>query len=82
MTKNTSIVLVAAVVGIMIAGTLAIVLPTVAFAKYTEGKGGIGEIGDIGIQKGNANGGSANGGDGGDANGGLAFCKFVKLSCN
>ena len=78
MTKNTSMVLVAAIAGIMIAGTLVVALPTAAFAKSTEGRGGIGEISGISNQKDNANGGNANGGDGGDANGGHATCsKFV-----
>ena len=78
MTKNTSIVLVAAIAGIMIAGTLAVTLPTVAFAKNTDGKGGIDGINGISNQKDNANGGNANGGDGGNANGGHATCyKFV-----
>jgi len=95
MNKNTSKILIAAIAGILVAGTLAVALPTQAFADVTAnggigGAGGAGGVGGAGginigkdsIQKGNANGGSANGGDGGDANGGLAFCKFVKRSCN
>jgi hypothetical protein len=83
MNKNTSIILIAAVAGIMIAGTLAVTLPTAAFALAAP-NGGIGKLGEPGGTGTNggttidgrnsqlANGGSANGGNGGDANGGAA----------
>ena len=87
MTKNTSIVLIAAIAGIMVAGALAVAMPSAAFAE-TGCNGGIGGAGGAGGVAGNggsnevehagggntqnANGGDANGGDGGDANGGNA----------
>ena len=63
MNKNTSIVLIAAVAGIMIAGTLAVTLPTAAFAKITEYKGGIGGAGGAGGLVGNNNRGVGGAGD-------------------
>ena len=81
MNKNTSIILIAAVAGIMIAASLAVTLPTATFA-LTGHNGGIGKLGEPGgtaINGGTntngqnsqpANGGSASGGDGGNANGG------------
>jgi hypothetical protein len=85
MNKNTSIILIAAVAGIMIAGTLAVTLPTAAFALtgHDGGVGRLGEPGRTGINGGTtiaghnsqlANGGSASGDAGGDANGG-ATCQ-------
>ena len=68
MNKNTSILLIAAVAGIMVAGALAVALPTVAFAKTTEGKGGIGGAGGAAGVAGNNNRGiGGNGGAGGTA---------------
>ena len=80
--------MIAAVAGIMVAGALAVVLPSVAFAQTaTGGSGGIGGAGGAGGVGGNggnnaaagsnhfgqsANGGDANGGHGGNANGGDA----------
>ena len=83
MNTNTSIILIAAVAGIMIAGTFAVTLPTAAFALtgHNGGIGKLGEPGGTGINGGTntngqnsqrTNGGSASGGDGGDANGGNA----------
>jgi hypothetical protein len=83
MNKNTSIILIAAIAGIMIAGTLAVTTTTAAFA-LTAPNGGIGKLGEPGGTGTNggttidghnsqlANGGSANGDAGGDANGGAA----------
>jgi hypothetical protein len=79
MNKSTSMLLIATVAGIMVAGTLAVVLPSVAFAQTaTGGNGGIGGAGGAGGVAGN--GGTNNGGafnlgfsqraNGGDANGG------------
>jgi hypothetical protein len=81
MTKNTSIILIATVAGIMIAGALAVAMPSAAFAE-TGCNGGIGKLGEPGgtAQSGGtnnngghnsqlANGGGTNGGSGGDANG-------------
>ena len=85
MNKNTSMVLIAAVAGIMVAATLAVTLHTSnAYAQCATGKPG--GHGDDGVPGGlsiggkstdgqnsqRANGGSADGGDGGDANGGSA----------
>jgi hypothetical protein len=68
MNKNTSTLLIAAVAGIMIAGALAVALPSVAFAKTTEGKGGIGGAGGAAGVAGNNNRGiGGNGGAGGTA---------------
>jgi len=79
MNKSTSMLLIATVTGIMVAGALAVVLPSVAFAQTaTGGNGGIGGAGGAGGVAGN--GGTNNGGsfnhdfsqraNGGDANGG------------
>ena len=79
MNKSTSTLLIAAVAGIMVAGALAVALPTVAFAQTTTGgNGGIGGAGGAGGVGGN--GGTNKGGignhdfgqraNGGDANGG------------
>jgi len=80
MTKNTSIILIAAVAGIMIAGTFAVAMPSAAFAE-TGCNGGIGKLGESGgtAQSGGtnngghnsqlANGGGTTGGGGGNANG-------------
>ena len=80
MNKNTSIVLVAAIAGIMVAGALAVTMTNVAFARQSSerGNGGIGGAGGAGGVGGN--GGTNNGGvgnhdfgqraNGGDANGG------------
>jgi hypothetical protein len=88
MNTKISMVMIAAVAGIMVAGALAVVLPSVAFAQTaTGGNGGIGGAGGAGGVGGNggsntavfsdhfgqsANGGNANGGHGGNANGGDA----------
>src|SRR6478609_4460232 len=88
MNKNTSMVLVAAVAGIMVAGALALTLTTskaYADQRAIGGDGGIGGAGGVGGNGGSnevehagggnhqhANGGDANGGDGGNANGGNA----------
>ena len=86
MNKNTSIVLIAAVAGIMVAGALAVTLETSnAYALSVTGKpGGVGNAGQLGGTGLNsstntdghtsprANGGSSDGGAGGDANGGDA----------
>ena len=83
MNKSTSTLLIAAVAGIMVAGALAVALPSVAFASRPKpqiggGKGGLAEAGGAGGVGGN--GGTNNGGtlnrafgqraNGGDANGG------------
>jgi hypothetical protein len=81
MTKNTSIILIAAIAGIMVAGALAVAMPSAAFAE-TGCNGGIGKLGESGgtAQNGGttnngghnsqlANGGGTTGGSGGDANG-------------
>jgi len=92
MTKNTSIVLVAAIAGIMIAGTLAVTLPTVAFATSCDGGvGKLGQSGGTGTSGGtnygqspnsqSGNGKAANGGDGGSADGGQG-CQSVSGSGN
>jgi hypothetical protein len=79
MNKSTSMLLIATVTGIMVAGALAVVLPSVAFAQTaTGGNGGIGGAGGAGGVGGNGgtnNGGAFNTGfgqraNGGDANGG------------
>src|SRR5690242_19236466 len=88
MNKNTSMVLVAAVAGIMVAGALALTLATsnaYADQRAIGGDGGIGGAGGVAGNGGSnevehagghnhqsANGGDANGGDGGNANGGNA----------
>lgn len=86
MNKNTSIVLIAAVAGIMVAGALAVMLETSnVYALSVIGKpggvGNAGQLGGTGINGGTnadghnnprANGGSSDGGAGGDANGGDA----------
>jgi hypothetical protein len=80
MNKSTSMLLIATVAGIMVAGALAVVLPSAAFAQQsaTGGNGGIGGAGGAGGVAGN--GGTNNGGlgnaffdqqaNGGNANGG------------
>ena len=86
MNKNTSMVLIAAVAGIMVAATLAVTLQTSnAYAQCIDGKPGGHGAGGIpgGLSIGgrstdsqnsqHANGGSANGANGGDANGGSAL---------
>ena len=71
MNKNTSIILIVAVAGIMIAGTLAVTLTTVAFASWPDpSQVVIGNERAGGYNHQRANGGDANGGHGGDANGG------------
>jgi hypothetical protein len=80
MNKNTSMVLIAAVAGIMVAGALAVALPSVAFASDQTAVGGNGGIGGAGGAGGlggnggtNAAAGSSHFGqsaNGGDANGG------------
>ena len=85
MTKNTSITLIAAIAGIIIAGTIAVAMPTPVRADQSAGNGGIGGAGGAGGVGGpggtnaaahvdsnhqTANGGDANGGNGGSANGG------------
>ena len=81
MNKSTSTLLIAAVAGIMVAGALAVALPSVAFASDQTANGGIGGIGGAGGAGGvGGNGGTNNGGtlnshfgqraNGGDANGG------------
>jgi hypothetical protein len=76
MNKNTSMVLIAVVAGIMVAGALAVTLQTSnAYAQCLTGQpGGHGSGGlDGGLSiGGKGNGGSANGANGGDANGGGA----------
>ena len=81
MNKNTSMVLVAAVAGIMVAGALALTLATsnaYAFQISVGGDGGIGGAGGAGGVAGNggsnevehAGGGNHQSANGGDANGG------------
>jgi hypothetical protein len=86
MNKNTSIVLIAAVAGIMVAGALAVMLETSnVYALTVTGKpggvGNAGQLGGTGINGGTnadghnsprANGGSSDGGAGAGANGGDA----------
>jgi hypothetical protein len=86
MNKTTSMVLVAAVAGIMVAATLAVTTTSQAFA-FLNVRGGDGGISGAGGAGGTAIGGTsfggtgnhnnaiANGGDSGDANGGNA-CFF------
>jgi hypothetical protein len=71
MNKNTSMVLVAAVAGIMVAGALAVTLQTSnAYAQCAVGQpGGHSENGLSGGLSIGGNGGSANGRSSGDANG-------------
>ena len=80
MNKSHSTLLIAAVAGIMVAGALAVALPSATFAQQTAtgGNGGIGGAGGAGGVAGNGginNGGTGNTGfgqhaNGGDANGG------------
>jgi len=92
MTKNVSIFVMAAVAGILVAGALAVAMPTPVRADQVGGSGGIGGAGGAGGVAGNgganadlgviynhqsANGGDANGGNGGQANGGN-ICNHVK----
>jgi hypothetical protein len=80
MNKSTSMLLIATVAGIMVAGALAVVLPSAAFAQQsaTGGNGGIGGAGGAGGVAGNGgqnDGGAFNFGftqtaNGGNANGG------------
>ena len=80
MNKNTSTLLIAAVAGIMVAGALAVALPTAAFAQQTAtggngGIGGAGGAGGVGGNGGSNDAGAFNHGfgqhaNGGDANGG------------
>jgi hypothetical protein len=86
MNKNTSIVLIAAVAGIMVAGALAVMLETSnVYALTVTGKpggvGNAGQLGGTGINGGTnadghnsprADGGSSDGGAGAGANGGDA----------
>jgi hypothetical protein len=84
MNKSTSMLLIATVAGIMVAGALAVVLPSAAFAQQTAtgGNGGIGGAGGAGGVAGNGGTNNAQGGlfsgnsnfdqtaNGGNANGG------------
>jgi hypothetical protein len=80
MNKSTSMLLIATVAGIMVAGALAVVLPSAAFAQQTAtggngGIGGAGGAGGVGGNGGTNNGGAFNFGfdqtaNGGNANGG------------
>ena len=71
MNKNTSIILIVAVAGIMIAGTLAVTLTTAAFARpIQKPQSGNSNERAGGYNHQHADGGNANGGRGGDANGG------------
>ena len=96
-TKNTTKLMIAAIAGILVVGTLAVGLPTAAFASQNAnggiggagGAGGVGGPGGINVgvlnginaQAGNANGGSADGGHGGNANGGIAACGIFVFHC-
>jgi hypothetical protein len=79
MNKSTSTLLIAAVAGIMVAGALAVALPSAAFAQTANGGGGgiggAGGAGGVGGNGGTNNGGTLNShfgqrANGGDANGG------------
>ena len=86
MNKNTSIMMVAALAGIMVAGALALVVPVQVKADQFAGNGGIGGAGGAGGVAGNGganansqasgtsnhNHQSANGGDANGGNGGSA----------
>ena len=76
MNKNTSIVLVAAVAGIMIAGALAVTMTNAAFADPRNHGGSS----DNSVRQ-SANGGSADGGNGGSANGGSARAGHCGAFC-
>jgi hypothetical protein len=92
MNKNTSIVLVAAIAGIMVAGALAVTMTNAAFADQRSrgGNGGIGGAGGAGGVAGNggsnevehAGGGNHQHANGGDANGGRGGSANGGNSCN
>ena len=91
MNKNTSIVLVAAVAGILVAGALAVTMTNAAFAdKVKGGNGGIGGPGGAGGVAGNggsnevehAGGHNHQHANGGNANGGRGGDANGGNSCN